>query len=500
MDIISLIPIHLASQRDRFHAASVCRHWRRVLLRNGTLWSQLFLMKGEDYVSTLIERAKGSVLDIAAHQRTTAGTLTLISSRAQQIRSLEFTRNYWSDVKTFSESISGRLPLLRILKIHTRDTYTSSLQPGIVTPPSLPFFGGSTNLEQFVFRSRVLPFLSHFVFPNFTTFELSAYPEGECSASSLLDFLKASPTLQTVKVKISPTVVLRGVPQEMVVVLPNVKSFSLQVTHDPTIHVYDVAAHISCPRARDTSLVHGVDNVYVNGDMKIFPTPDSWNVITHQYTASPIKEVTIETRYSESGDLECFLTFPSSTTTVLRSGFKVIETDVHESELDVPRAEIGWEILLQALCNIHDCPLLSRIKRLHIKYNAAIPDTYIKNRTRSAVLELFSSLGPLDKLTIHGHSLLMIFAVLLDDMVHFCMVGHVDFPQVKELAISHPVAEAGAEECMDAVVKLVKSQYLRGKPFERLTINIRDIPEEIEEQLAQWVDIVGRDENGECCD
>ena len=82
-------------------------------------------MKGEDYVSTLIERAKGSVLDIAAHQRTTAGTLTLISSRAQQIRSLEFTRNYWSDVKTFSESISGRLPLLRILKIHTRDTYTS---------------------------------------------------------------------------------------------------------------------------------------------------------------------------------------------------------------------------------------------------------------------------------------------------------------------------------------------------------------------------------------
>ena len=220
-DILSLIPTHLPSQKDIFHAASVCRHWRGVLLRNSALWSQLFLTEGEDEecVSTLLERAKGSGLDIITHHHAPANILLLIYSRAQQIRSLEFARNLWKDVETFSEAISGRLPLLRILKIRSHDPYASCLHLGVMSPASPPFFSGSTNLEQFIVHARILSPLSRFVFPHLTTFEVSARPLEECSASHLLEFLNPSPALERVKVKIFPSVVLEGVPQEMVVIL-----------------------------------------------------------------------------------------------------------------------------------------------------------------------------------------------------------------------------------------------------------------------------------------
>ena len=92
-DILSLIPTHLASQKDLFRTASVCRHWRGALLKNGTLLSQLFLIKGEECVSTLLERAKGSALDIVTGHRSPAGAIALICPRAQQIRRLEFAGN-----------------------------------------------------------------------------------------------------------------------------------------------------------------------------------------------------------------------------------------------------------------------------------------------------------------------------------------------------------------------------------------------------------------------
>ena len=503
-DIISLIPTHLASQKDRFHAASVCRHWRRVLLKNGTLWSQLFLVKGEDCVSTLLERAKGSPLDIIAHRHPSASTVALISSRSQQIECLEFSQSHWKDIITISESISGRLPLLRKLKIANLGAFASDGQSIVATPFSLPFFRGSTNLEKIVLHSRLLPILSRFIFPNLTVFELSAYQVGECNASYLLDFLKAAPTLETVEVELSPRVILRGVPQEMVVVLPNVRSFSLQVTHDPTTHVYDIAAHISCPRARDTSLAHRVNDVYVNDNMGVFPTPDSWNVIAHQYTASPIEEVTIETKHSESGNIECFLTFRSSSMTVLRSGFEVTETGVDGSRLGVPRAEIGWEILCQALTNLRDCPLLSHVKRIHIEYNATISDIYTNRALRIGrrVQELFGSLGPLDELTIHGCDLHIFLAKFVDDLGNCTWEQPVVLPRIKELAIMHPMAEDGvgifAADVIDAIVELAKSQHARGIPFERLTVHTWDIPAWIEEQLAQWVDTVDCDGSVGC--
>ena len=495
MDILSLIPTHLASQKDRFHAASVCRHWRGVLLRNSTLWSQLFPIKGEEYVSTLLERAKGSALDIVTGYGSPASAIALISSRPQQIRSLESAGNYWNDIIKFSESI---LPLLRVLKI--RDPYTPLLQPNVVTPPSLPLFRGSINLEQFVFHSGMLSLLSHFAFPNLVTSELLLYQAEECSVLHLLDFLKASPTLQTVEVKILSRVVLRGIPQEMVVVLPNVNSFSLHITHGYTTHVYDVSAHISCPRARNISLAHGVDDVNMDAHIEIFPTPDSWNtIIVHRYTASPIEEVTLELEYS--GKIECFLTFRSPGTTNLRLGFEVTDTEVSESVLDITHAEICGEIFYQALTTIQDSPLLSYVKRLRIEHQVAMPGIYTERALNVGrrVRELFSSLGPLDELTIRGCDPHMFLAKFVDGLGCYTWEQPIALPRIKELAILHPVLEDDPRESADAIVELAKSQHARGIPFERLTIHMRYIPEQtVEEELMRWVDTVDWEESGEC--
>src|SRR5882762_1087255 len=73
LDILSLIPTHLSSQKDRFRASFVCRHWRRVFLQHAALWSQLLLKNGEVYVQTLLERAKASPLDVSTHYMAPVG-------------------------------------------------------------------------------------------------------------------------------------------------------------------------------------------------------------------------------------------------------------------------------------------------------------------------------------------------------------------------------------------------------------------------------------------
>ncbi|KAF9783462.1 hypothetical protein BJ322DRAFT_1110348 [Thelephora terrestris] len=277
-DILSLIPTHLPAQKDRFRAASVCRHWRGTLLKHGALWSQLFLVRGEDYVSTLLKRAKGSALDIITNCDAPAGTTPMISPRAHQIRYLEFRGNNWQDIIAFSEFNSGQLPLLCTLKIlwlkssHPRD------QSNVASPSSSPYFRGSINLEQLVLSSYELSSLSHFVFPNLTMFKLSSWSRERCSTLLLLSFLNASPMLQTVEVSISHQIDLRDVPQETVVVLPNVKTFSLY-SDGHMADVYAIAAHISCPRATSTSLAHGETSDMMNAHLRIFPTPFLWNAI-----------------------------------------------------------------------------------------------------------------------------------------------------------------------------------------------------------------------------
>jgi hypothetical protein len=124
--------------------------------------------------------------------------------------------------------------------------------------PSLPLFNNLLNMKSFSCdsSSNWSPPLSHFLFPNLVSFEFAtALDQEEFRAFELLDFLEASPVLQTVYLEILAEISLEGVPRERVVILPNVGDFRLtMVDGEPG---YTIAAHVSCPSAKSTSLSYG---------------------------------------------------------------------------------------------------------------------------------------------------------------------------------------------------------------------------------------------------
>lgn len=507
-DVLSLFPTHLSSQEGRFQASFVCRHWRRVLLQYGPLWSQLSLKKGEDHVMTFLDRAKGSALDVIAHRDASVGTITLLSPAARQIRILKLESNCLSDILRFSALNSGQLPILRVLEITSSlEPYNLPGRPHVVDPPLPPFFKGSPNLERFVFCSEKFNYLSLFVFPNLTTFELSTCPVGVTSALYLLDFLKASPMLRTVKLETNRSIGLGNVPRGMIVVLPNVETFSLHVGGngisaytddlDNSTHVYGVATHISCPRAKHTFLNQEVTDEDMSPDLEIeiFPYPVSWRRIVHQYATSPIEEVTLEIKCPNFEHAICSLIFRSSDATVITLGFKAFETHAHPDRSGMSLEEVGWAAFSQACRTIRDHPQLSHVKRLHIKYRAALWDLDQVPEVADEVGKLFRFLGPLDELTIHGCDL-HVFVVAFLDHQDFTWLQLADpilppqivFPQVKELAISHPLMKVHEKKCMDALVNLARSQYDLGKPFERMTVCARVLPKV--KELRRWVGAV----------
>ena len=490
LDILSLIPTHLASQRDRFYAASVCRHWRGALLKYGALWTQLFLRKGEEYVSTLLDRAKGSALDVVTCRNAPDGALALIFPRARQIRCLELQYVAWKEILTFSELNSARLPLLRALKIIYLEAFNPDDQHIIPTLSSQPFFRGSPNLKEFIFHSARFRYLDLFVFPNLTTFEMSTNPSGEPSASHLFDFLKSSPMLRTVKLKINSEIVLDGVPQGMVVTLPDVETFSLYMRSDTVVGTYDIASHLLCPRARDTSLIRAIGDASVNYFLEMSPRLVMWEKIVHQHATCPMEEATLEVKRKEYDAIRCSLVFRSADAAVLKLGFDIVETGEEEEELAMTFEEMGWEIFSQALATIRDYPLLSHIKRLHIKHRSAVPDVH---RWAEDVGELFSCLGPLDKLTIDGCDLQIFLAAFLEDPDFSDLEETITFPWIKDLTILHPYMSWDEAGCMEAIVGLAESQDALGIPFERVAVRMWYLPTGMVEELEQWVNVV------ECC-
>ena len=167
LDVLSLIPTHLPFQKNYFRATFVCRHWRRTFLQNATLWSHLYLWKGEVYVKTLLERAKGSPLSISASDVDPVGTVMLLPPHTKQIADLLITAKQWADIGKFSEINPGPLPLLRTLNIVVRP------RGGRIPTTSLshPLFREATGLKEFCLHSEVFPLLSRFVFPNLTSFD-----------------------------------------------------------------------------------------------------------------------------------------------------------------------------------------------------------------------------------------------------------------------------------------------------------------------------------------
>ena len=492
-DILSLIPTHLDSQGDVLRASFVCRHWRRVFLQHGALWSKLFIQRREDYVTTLLERAKGSALHIALDDQVPPHIIALLCPHAQKIRHLEFVFNCWTDISRFSQVNSGQLPLLRTLEIWAvEDEIDVDDQSDTFTTPPLPLFSGCVNLEEFNLHLEAehVRTLDHFVFPNLTMFSLTVELSHPYDALELLDFLKASPTLRTVNVKIYGRLTPEDVPQHMSVILPNVETFSLYAMDDEW-HVFESAMHISCPRAKHTSLTHAVYNEQMTNGLNIFPDSASWKTIVRQYSTSPVEGVTLEINGGQQETTnKCSLTFRSFDATVIKLGFKVSET--LPDGIGLSREEVNLRILTQACRVIRSHPLLSSLRRLHIKDYKRTLGTDHRLSIAYVIGGLFESLGPLDELIIHGCDVQIFLLPFINPGV-FQSFGRIlprlDFPRVKELTISEALM-VDEKECVDGIVNLAKLQHELQRPFEHVTIWAREIPTMMAERLGQWVGAV----------
>ena len=409
--------------------------------------------------------------------------MMLLFLHAQQIKRLEFEgSHYWEVMKRFAEANPGPLPFLRTLAVSAYGTDGSNWQPFIVTPPPNPLFADAVNVEEFIFNSITFQFLNHFVFPNLTTFNLLTGKVDRSRALDLFDFLRASPLLRTVEIH-TINVALEDIPQDMVVILPNVETFGL-ISNGK--NVYEVAVHISCPRARDVSLTCEMSDPDVSADSwEIFPTPILWNTIVHQYTRSQVEEVALEVQPFYD---PCSLTFRSSDASIMRLDFELLPIRDKREEFEVDFEGIVSEVFTQGFNTIRAHPLLSSIKRLRIRSLDLDLNGFQMLLTATEVGRLFESVGPLDELTIGGCELypcLVAFGELGDLWIP------VTFHPIKALTILHPMIERNHEEqCMNAVVGLAKSRHVRGIPFERVTFRAKRLPATMAERLMQWVGVV----------
>ena len=361
-------------------------------------------------------------------------------------------------------------------------------RPNILTLPLLPLFRGSVNLEEFDweldfpmnFGTEWAGSLGDFAFPNLTTFKLTASPTDGLYTSDLFDFLKTSPTLRTVEVRINGRILPNSIPRDTLV-LPNVETFSLR-SMDSTWNVYESAIHVSCPRAKYTSLINEIPHDQFTFDPDtdtIFPDSVSWSSIVRQYTASPVEEVTFEINRIQSEFVNVFsLTFRSPDATVIELGFEFPNSGQDGMNL---------EIFTRACRTIQDHPKVSHVRRLHIKDRSGILDGSNALAMAGLVEALFRSLGPLDELTVHGCDLQIFFAPHIY-LWEFRSAGR-QFPPVQELTILEPLV-FDEQQDMDGLEELARLQHELNQPLERVTVRARVIPTTLAERLRQWVGTV----------
>ena len=439
-------------------------------------------------MKTLLERAKGSALDIITKRYDPVGAVILLPPYNQQIRYLEFEWGHWRDIQRFSEVNSGPLPLLRTLKITAINQVSLDDQPDIMDPPSLPLFTSAVNLKEFVLHSERFPFLNHFVFPNLTTFELSVMPglRERFHASELLNFLEASPMLRMAQMKILADLILGDVPRERVVVLPNVDTFALVV--DDGGPGFTIATHISCPSAQRTSLIH---EKIANDTLPVivFPTSILWKTIVGQYTRSPVESVALKIEMARDPVFTGSLIFRAPDATVLQLGFGVAASDDDE-EFQMSRDVLHDEAFEQASKAIRDHPSLANFKRLHIHHRIRF-NSEEHMPIANEIARLFKSLGTLDELTMYGCDLYSYAAPFFRRPNDSEPDQPFVFPTVKELRISHPLFPYDREECARIIAELAKSQHAMGIPFEHVTVCMEKLPKSMAEMLKPWVGGVG---------
>ena len=294
------------------------------------------------------------------------------------------------------------------------------------------------------------------------------WPE-DLLALQLFDFLDASPKLRMVRMKIM-SIQLDGIPQERVIVLPNVEV--LDITVADCRPGYDFTTHISCPSIISMSLA-----LEKNSDVmileEIFPTPALWDVITRQYTRSPLEEVALEL----NNTIACVLTLQSSDATIIKL---VITVNTDDEE----KNEVHCDIFTEVTSSILNHPQLANVKRFSICHYNHTATIYAPLMT-TQVGKLLKSLGPLDEFTIYDCDV-QPYSSHFFDVLEGLVEESAVFSPIKKLTISHPMCSSG-EELTAAIVGLAQSRHTLGVPFDQVVIRAEGLPAGVEEALMSWV-------------
>ena len=473
--------MHLASLGDRLRVTFVCRHWRRTFLQHATLWSQLHLTGRMDQllVRTLLGRVKGSPLDIVAnYYKSPIHYGSLLSPFAQQIKNLKLRSVNSDEVQDLSVAISGPLPLLHTLKIDVQGYFNG---PKSLAAPTLPLFKNATNLENFALDINRFPSLRHFTFPNLTTLRFST-SVAEYPVSELLDFLEASPALQWICMLIRAYRFCEDDPLGRVIVLPHVKTFSLDTTGSGP--GCEIATHISCPSATNVEFEYGPEGAGDWVPEAIYPPSKPWNTIVHQYTKGTVEQVVFEMTMDKEYHIYCSITFRSSDGAALKLCYTHYTDEVEYEMKEILEVRIPG-ILSQAFQAIREHPLLANVKHLCIQGGNLVTGNL--EPVANAVGQLFGSMGPLENLTLDGCDLRPYLDPFLDTPLFPKAIRPTSFPPIKELVIVNPVQPFHDNTVyVGAIVKLVRSQHAREVRFERVEFRTT-VPTLMIDELAGFV-------------
>jgi hypothetical protein len=341
----------------------------------------------------------------------------------------------------------------------------------------------SVNLSTFRFHSKSgrLPHLNHFTFPNLVSFDFSVTPMVWFCFSTLLDFLEASPMLQTVRVTIAAGKLLLVVPERRIAVLPNVKTITLVMGHDRNVSrlSYAIAAHLSCPSARPTSFVHIGDTTHQALPRKYFP------LLTNGVKLSPSRQ-DVQSRKLHS---RLRLSFPPHTNPLSGPPMQPSSNCISKlpyvktkSRLTCPPKRFIAKSLLRQFG-------LSGVTQ-NGKTSNAITSTIVsillaRHRSRYSerkqeILQFFGSPRRVEDLQPYIYPFLDCPEDYIEEL----------FPPTEVLEISHPHYFT-EEDCL-AIVKLAKSQHVLEKRFERVIIRAEVVPVWMEQRLELWVGSVER--------
>ena len=250
--------------------------------------------------------------------------------------------------------------------------------------------------------------------------------------------------------------------------------------------VYELAAHISCPFASRTSLIHekALGDILTGRD--VFPAAASWNAIIHQYTRSPVEVVVLDMKPPQDL-IACTLTFQSPGETAIRLGLEVFgdivvvvvlilvvnvkDEDEDEDEFQMPSEEMVLKVFSQASRTARDYPLLSNVKRLYIGQEIDISELVQLRNIANEVGRLFESVGPLDRLILYGYVLEDEYSIPFLDFLVF-EDNMITFPPIKELTILYPPGPmTDGEGPIDTyTLDPTESGCPPGEPFERVTM------------------------------